>query len=48
MIQCFMQSTKSFTCDQPVGFAPPIEEVIAPVDMWFLKWKLGNINIGRT
>jgi hypothetical protein len=48
VIQCFMQSTKSFTCDQPDGFVPPIEAVVAPVDMWFLKCNLGNINVGRT
>jgi hypothetical protein len=48
VIQWFMQSTKSLTCDQPVGFAPPIEAVGAPVDMWFLKCNLGNISIGGT
>jgi hypothetical protein len=32
--------------DQPDGFAPPIEAVKAPVNMWFLKCTLGNINIG--
>jgi len=34
--------------DQPVGFAPPIKTVEAPVNMWFLKCTLGNIKIGQT
>jgi hypothetical protein len=43
-----MQSTNSFSCDQTVGFAPPIEVVGAPIDMWFLKFTHGNINIEGT
>jgi len=34
--------------DQPVGFVPPTEAVEAPVNMWFLKYTLGNIKIGQT
>ena len=48
VIQGFMQLTKSLTCDQPVGFAPPFEAVGTPVDMWFLKYNLGNTNIAGT
>jgi hypothetical protein len=47
-IQCSIQSTNSLSCDQTVGFAPPIEAVGALVDMWFWKYTLGNINIGGT
>jgi hypothetical protein len=40
--------TKSFSFDQPVGFVPPTEAVGAPVNMWFLKCTLGDINIRGT
>jgi hypothetical protein len=43
-----MQAKKSLSCDQLVGFALPIEAVGAPVDMWFLKCNLGNINTAGT
>jgi hypothetical protein len=45
VIQYFMQPPKSLSCDQPVGFALSIEAVVTPVDMWFLKCNLGNINM---
>jgi len=48
VIQCSIQSTNSLSCDQTVGFAPAIEAAGAPVDKWFLKCTLGNINIGGT
>ena len=48
VIQCFMQSTNSLSYDQLVGFTLPVEAVGAPVDMWFLKCTLGNINLRST
>jgi hypothetical protein len=40
--------TKTLSFHQPVGFAPPIEAVAAPVNLYFLKYTLGNMNIGGT
>jgi hypothetical protein len=43
-----MQSTNRLSYDKPFGFALPVEAVGTPVDMWFLKCTLGNINLRRT
>jgi hypothetical protein len=43
-----LQSTKSLSFHQHVVVAPPIEAVVAPINLWFLKCTHGNINSGGT
>ena len=40
--------TNNFSFDHPVVFAPQIEAVGAPVNMWYLQCTFGNINIAGT